>query len=119
MSIDRDLPPLSPAFPLTWESELLEETGAALVVVRGELDRQTAPALRDHLEWLTAWVQSRIVIDCAGITFADVGAHEMLIDVGRRAAAAGSEIVLHAPGPGLRRLLDLLGAAEGVAIDRW
>jgi anti-sigma B factor antagonist len=117
MSIDDE--PISPAFPLTWESELLDDTDAALVVVRGELDRQTAPALRDHLEWLTAWVRRRIVIDCAGITFADVGAHEALNAIGRLANASGCDIVLHAAGPDLRRLLDLLGAADGVAVDRW
>src|SRR4051794_26796390 len=119
MSVDDQLPSISPAFPLSWESELLDDTGAALVVVRGELDRQTAPALRDHLDWLTAWGRTRIVIDCAGVTFADVGAHEALIQVGRRAATVGCELVLHAPGPGLRRLLDLLGTAEGVVVERW
>ncbi len=119
MSIDDRLPSVSPAFPLTWESELLGDTGAALVTLRGELDRQTAPALRDHLEWLTAWVRRRIVLDCAGVTFADVGAHEVLVDIGRRAAANGTVVVLHAPGHALRRLLALLGTAEGVIVERW
>lgn len=117
MSIDDAL--ISPAFPLTWETELLDDTDAALVVVRGELDRQTAPALRDHLEWLTKWVRRRIVIDCVGVSFADVGAHEALREIGRLAGASGRDIVLHRPGPGLRRLLDLLGTADGVAVDRW
>src|SRR3954463_10152642 len=69
----------SPAFPLTWRSDLVGE--AALVVVEGELDRLTTPALRDHLEWLIAWVPGRLVLDTAGVTFADVGAHVMLTDV--------------------------------------
>ena len=77
----------SPAFPLTWRSDLVGD--AALVVVEGDLDRLTTPALRDHLEWLIAWVPGRLVLDMAGVTFADVGAHVMLTDrrAHRRATA--------------------------------
>ncbi len=107
----------SPAFPLTWRSDLAGD--AALVVVEGELDRLTTPALRDHLEWLVAWIPGRLIVDLAGVTFADVGAHKMLGDLVRRSASGRVEVVLAAPSAPLRRLLDVLGPPEGVTVDRW
>jgi anti-anti-sigma factor len=107
----------SPAFPLAWRSDLAGE--AALVVVEGELDRLTTPALRDHLEWLLAWVPGRLVVDLAGVTFADVGAHRMLADVVGHTAGGRVEVVLSAPSAPLRRLLDVLGPPAGVTVDRW
>ncbi len=107
----------SPAFPLTWRSDLVGE--AALVVVEGDLDRLTTPALRDHLEWLIAWVPGRLVLDMAGVTFADVGAHVMLTDVVRNAREGHCDVVLTAPSQPLRRILDVLGTPEGVAVDSW
>lgn len=107
----------SPAFPLTWRSDLVGD--AALVVVEGDLDRLTTPALRDHLEWLIAWVPGRLVLDMAGVTFADVGAHVMLTDVVRNARVGHCDVVLAAASQPLRRILDVLGTPEGVAVDHW
>jgi len=107
----------SPAFPLTWRSDLVGDV--ALVVVEGDLDRLTTPALRDHLEWLIAWVPGRLVLDMAGVTFADVGAHVMLTDVVRSTRDGHCEVVLTAPSQPLRRILAVLGTPEGVAVDHW
>jgi anti-anti-sigma factor len=106
----------SPAFPLTWRSNLVGN--AALVVVEGELDRLTTPALRDHLEWLIAWVPGRIVLDVSGVTFADVGAHVMLTDLVRAERGRRGEVVLTAPSVPMRRILAVLGTPAGVTVDR-
>jgi anti-anti-sigma factor len=107
----------SPAFPLTWRSDLLGD--AALVVVEGELDRLTTPALRDHLEWLIAWVPGRLILDMAGVTFADVGAHVMLTDLVGSTRGGRCEVVLAAPSQSLLRILDVLGTPAGVTVDHW
>ena len=111
----------SPAFPLTWRSELVGDT--ALVVVEGELDRLTTPALRDHLEWLRAWIPGDLEIDASGVTFADAGAHTMLTElVDGTAHGAGPEgtaqcaVVLSATSAPLRRIFDVLGTPTGVTI---
>ena len=107
----------SPAFPLTWRSDLAGDT--ALVVVEGDLDRLTTPALRDHLEWLIAWVPGRLVLDMSGVTFADVGAHGMLTDIVHNADDARCDVIVAVPSPPMRRLLDVLGTPVGVAVDHW
>jgi anti-anti-sigma regulatory factor len=109
----------SPAFPLSWRSELVGEV--AVVVVEGELDRLTTPALRDHLEWLLAWIPGRLEIDAAGVTFADAGAHAMLTDLvddsGHRGAPPSPcEVVLSATSPSLRRVFAVLGTPVGVTL---
>ena len=110
---------LSPAFPLAWSSERLTGTRTALVAVAGELDRTTAPALRDHLEWWLGRGCTRIVLDTANVTFADVGAFDVLRTIGRRALARHGYVVLSPAGSAMRRMVELLGPAEGVDLAAW
>jgi anti-anti-sigma factor len=108
---------LSPAFPLAWTSDPVGDHGAVLVAITGEIDRLTLPALRDHLDWLLSWVDGSIVIDAAGVSFADVAAHAMLVEVVERAEARGSRVELLAVGPALARLFDVLGAPAAAMTD--
>jgi anti-anti-sigma factor len=108
---------MSPAFPLMWTSDLVGDRGAVIVVIEGEIDRLTQPALRDHLDWLVSWIDGALVIDATGVTFADVTAHTMLVEVVRRAEAHGCHVELLDTGPALGRLFDVLGAPAGVVID--
>ena len=80
---------VSPAFPLSWSSEVFEGTRTAIVAVAGELDRNTAPALRDHIEWLLAGDCRRLVLDTGAVTFADVGAFDVLRTLGARGEEDG------------------------------
>jgi anti-anti-sigma factor len=113
------LPAVSPAFPLSWSSEVFERTSTAVVSVRGELDRITAPALRDHVEWLLAGDCRRLVLDAGAVTFADAGAFELLRDLGTRGRADGCAIVVTSPGEPLRRLLVVLGTPPGITLEQW
>ena len=110
---------LSPAFPLTWRSETLEGTRTVLVAVEGELDRHTAPALSDHLQWLLAGDPERLMLDTAAVSFADIGAFGVLSDIGRAAAGRGCEVIVTTPGPSLQRLVDILGQPAGVSLEAW
>ena len=110
---------LSPAFPLVWSSERLTGTRTALVAVSGELDRTTAPALRDHLDWWLGRGCTRIVLDTASVTFADVGAFDVLRAIGARALARRGNVVLSPAGDAMRRLMEFLGPADGVDLAAW
>jgi anti-anti-sigma factor len=110
---------LSPAFPLTWSSETLGGTRTVLVAVEGELDRHTAPALCDHLQWLLAGGPTRLILDTAAVSFADIGAFGVLSDIGRAARSRGCDVVVAAAGPSLRRLVGILGEPAGVTLESW
>jgi stage II sporulation protein AA (anti-sigma F factor antagonist) len=110
--------PMSPAFPLSWNSAALDG-GTVLVTLAGELDGNTAPGLRAHLEWLLAGTCRRLVLDSGAVTFADLAAYELLREIGQRASDRGCEVVLADPGQHLVRFVALLGAPPGVTVDRW
>lgn len=114
-----EVTPISTAFPLRWSSQRLEGSDTVLVAVEGELDRFTAPPLRDHLEWCLWGDCTRLVLDTVGVTFADAGAHELLGVLGRRAVVQGCAVVVVASGPSLGRLLDLLDIPDGIEVQRW
>jgi anti-sigma B factor antagonist len=108
---------LSPAFPLVWRSELLGGSRTALVVVTGELDRVTSPALRDHLEWWLSQGCAHLIVDTADVTFADSAALDALRAIGRRATALGCRVELLSTGAALGRLIALAGRPPGVHVD--
>ena len=110
---------VSPAFPLSWTSEVFAPTRTALVAVEGELDRNTAPALRDHIEWLLAGDCRRLVVEAGSVTFADVGAFDLLRAIGARGEADGCAVVLASLGEPLARLLAMLGIPPGVTLEQW
>jgi anti-anti-sigma regulatory factor len=110
---------MSPAFPLSWSTERLAGSRTVVVAVSGELDRQTSPALRDHLEWLLAGTCDRLVLDTGAVTVADGGAHDLLRALGRRAIERPCRVVVAALGAPLQRLLDIIGAPDGITVERW
>ena len=87
--------------------------------VEGELDRHTASALRDHLEWWLGGGCTRLVLDTGSVTFADAGAHDVLHALGRRAIASRCRVVVAVLGQPLQRLLAMLGTPEGITLERW
>ena len=110
---------MSPAFPLSWSSERLGGSKTVLVAVQGELDRHTSPALRDHLEWWLAGTCNRLVLDVGAVTFADGGAHDLFRALGRRALERRCRVVVAALGAPLQRLVDMIGAPEGITVEQW
>ena len=110
----------SPALPLQWHTELDDDdAGAATVAVHGELDAQTAPLFRDHLDWLIALRRSPIVLDVGAVSFVDLEAYRVLAEVGQRCRADHRGLVLVRPSVALRRLLDVVGLPDGVTRQGW
>lgn len=114
-----EVTPRSTAFPLGWSSQPIDGSATMLVVVEGELDRFTAPPLRDYLEWCLSCGCTRLVLDTVGVTFAGADATDLLQALGRLALDRGCTIVVAAAGLALGRLLSLVGLPAGVELQQW
>ena len=92
-----------------WSPTTLEiAPTAGGVVLSGEIDAVTAPALSHRLTPLPG-TGSDVSIDLAGVDFIDSRGLGVLIDAHRRALAAGRRIVLERPSPAVVRLIEISG----------
>ena len=88
-----------------------------VVVVRGEHDIYTAPALRDRLDEALAARQGAeptagVVVDLSAATFLDSSILGALLEARRRALEAGLGYVVSLgddPEPGVQRILEITG----------
>ncbi|WP_354638805.1 STAS domain-containing protein [Kitasatospora camelliae] len=84
------------------------------VVLRpaGELDHDTADALRSALDAALRADVRQVVIDCAALEFCDSTGLNLLLRARLTAESGGRRIVIAAPGPMVSRLLEITGAGE-------
>ena len=90
----------------------------AVIRVRGELDRATAPALASRVHQVLA-ADSRcatLVIDLTETTFIDLGGLRILLDTHQRATADGTAFSLAGCGPPVVRLLQITQTATLVPL---
>ena len=94
------------------------EPGAVVVVVGGDLDRASAPALAGCLASLLGVVGSggTVVVNLAGVDFIDVGGMLMILGATRRTAGRGSTLYLAGCTAMLIRLLELTGNLDAVNV---
>jgi anti-anti-sigma factor len=104
------------------------ESGAARIVVAGEVDLATADRLREALRSELSSAQ-RLLVDLQACTFIDSVGLSVLVEAARNAKLGGeAEIAIVSPSPAVRRLLELTqldslipvfesgaGAREGLA----
>jgi len=79
--------------------------GCTVVTVRGELDMETAPGLRDGLQRLVDAGDRHVVLDLAGVGFMDSSALGALVTVYRALDGAGGRLSLAAVQPAVRNVL--------------
>ncbi|MFD3437170.1 STAS domain-containing protein [Streptomyces sp. NPDC058685] len=84
--------------------------GAWVVCARGEVDLNNLPPLTDALT-RAAEAHAVIVLDASDITFADSTFLNVLLGVRRSA-----DLRIAAPGPQIRRLLELTGADQVLSV---
>jgi anti-sigma B factor antagonist len=99
-------PPRATRTRISVRQELAE--GTATVVIAGELDLTTTPALARHLDQLLAREPRRVVIDLAQVSFMDVAAARLISGATRSLPSAGPP-VLRGPSAEARRVLALTG----------
>ncbi len=82
------------------------------VIVRGEHDIYTAPALRDRLEEALATGPAGVIVDLSSATFLDSSILGALLEARRQALEGGHNYVVSLgedPEPGVARILEITG----------
>lgn len=79
------------------------------ITLAGEIDLETAPALRRMVGGCLREAILTIDIDLSDLAFCDVSGLNAFLDAAERTASAGGSLRLHHPRPNLARLLDLSG----------
>ena len=98
--------------------------GQAVVALAGELDLATAPTLVELLESLCERRVPSVVLDLADLEFCDSSGLSVLVHGRRAAEEQGTQLVLRAPPPAIRSLLEitslsyLLEPARGASSGR-
>jgi anti-anti-sigma factor len=80
-----------------------------VIELSGELDNDSAPAVRTLLPRLTLQAGQQLVIDLTGITFCDSSGMTVLIAARNHALAAGADITLAAVPDRVSRMLHIIG----------
>ena len=80
---------------------------AATVVLDGEIDIATSPAIRRFLMAAISGGDVHLTVDMSGVTFIDAGGIDVLVAAANRAREAGGSLSLLAPSPQVRWLLDV------------
>jgi anti-sigma B factor antagonist len=85
--------------------EVEEAPDGAVVRVHGEVDMDTAPALRECLNALTG----RVVVDLSETTFLDSSGMSVLVTQRNRLIGVGGDLSLRAPRHLVLRALEITG----------
>ncbi len=84
------------------------DPASATVVLDGEIDIATAPAIRRFLLAAISGGDVDLAVDVSGVTFLGAAGIGVLVAAANRARAAGGGLSLLAPSRPVRRLLDVL-----------
>jgi anti-anti-sigma factor len=96
---------MSPEF----STKAVEEAGALVIYVRGELDMATCERLRDAIE-PNLGPRQTIILDLSGVEFMDSASVHVLVQARGSLTADGGSLKLRNPSVAARRLLSLAGA---------
>ncbi|HEY3034183.1 MAG TPA: STAS domain-containing protein [Streptosporangiaceae bacterium] len=80
---------------------------SAAVVLDGEIDISTCPAIRRFLMAAISGGDVHLAVDMSGVTFIDAAGIGVLVAAASRAREAGGGLSLLAPSPQVRWLLDV------------
>jgi anti-sigma B factor antagonist len=94
-----------------------DDAGATTVIVEGEVDVATAPALRDELYRLIEQGTSEVVVDLSGMDFIDSTGLGVFVGALKRARESGGGIELRGLQPSARKVFDITGLSSAFTID--
>jgi anti-anti-sigma factor len=86
---------------------VVSDPPSATVVLDGEIDIATAPAIRRFLMAAISGGDGHLAVDMSGVTFIGAAGIGVLVAAANRAREAGGSLSLLAPSPPVRRLLDV------------
>jgi anti-sigma B factor antagonist len=87
---------------------VVSDLPSATVVLDGEIDIATAPAIRRFLMAAISGGNVHLAVDMSGVTFIGAAGIGVLVDAANRAREAGGSLSLLAPSRQVRWLLDVL-----------
>ncbi|WP_326645485.1 STAS domain-containing protein [Streptosporangium sp. NBC_01755] len=94
-----------------------ERAGCTVIIVAGDIDRNSSELLRGTIERLVSDYRSRIVIDARDITFCDSTGLRALLSGARMTSEAGGWLRLAEVSDVLKRLLQMTGLYAWFLID--
>ncbi|MEU8723493.1 STAS domain-containing protein [Streptomyces antimycoticus] len=102
----------SPAFSTTLITDSYQEGPRKVVVVRGEVDYETAPALSAVLHEALRASTEGVDVDLSGVAFWDCSGLNALLRLRREALAHGKTATVRSPSRMVRRVLTLTGTSR-------
>jgi anti-sigma B factor antagonist len=94
-----------------------ERPDRTVVIVSGDIDRNSSPLLRDTIQELIFTHRTRLVVDVGGITFCDSTGLRALLSGARTTSEAGGWLRLARVGGHLERLLRMTDLYSRFPID--
>jgi anti-sigma B factor antagonist len=88
---------------------VLSALPSAVVKAEGEIDVATSPALRDVLVAALEAGPDELVVDMADVAFIDSTGLSVLIEAFQQGQAAGTQVLLRAPGRSVSMVLGISG----------
>jgi len=89
---------------------------AAVLSLAGEVDVANTPQMRDAALQLISAGVVRLVIDLSATEYMDSAGLGTLVGLRKRLRESGGELLLAAPKPRVRRLLDITGLDQILAV---
>jgi anti-anti-sigma factor len=86
------------------------------IALAGELDPHTAPLLQGEVDRVLAGGSTDLVLDLSRLGFVDSSGLRVLISTQHQLADQGGTLTLHAPSDTVRRLLEITGLIDHIAI---
>lgn len=86
------------------------------IALAGELDPHTAPLLQREIDQLLDGSSTDLVLDLRALGFVDSSGLRVLISAQSQLAGQGGTLTLHAPSETVRRLLEITGLIDHIAI---
>jgi len=93
-----------------------DDQGRKVLVASGDIDLQTAPLLRRHVE-RTAEPGETVVIDLRQVTYMDSPGLGTLVHCDRVQRERGGHLVMKDPSGPVRELFGVVGLADVIAIE--
>lgn len=86
------------------------------IALAGELDPHTAPLLQREIDQILERGSTDLVLDLSALGFVDSSGLRVLISAQSQLADQGGMLTLHAPSETVRRLLEITGLIDHIAI---
>jgi anti-sigma B factor antagonist len=86
-------------------------------VLSGEVDAHTATQLASHFDPLPSGLDGALVLDMAQVTFMDSSGLRVLIELNRRASAAGVALTVRAPSRAVARIIEISGLSDVIEVS--